>query len=395
MQFRFTRLSPWLAVLLSAGMLALAGAPALGQQVAWGGHQSCQPAPCPFPETAPPPAIQPAPVVPTPPTPAAPEAAQPPSTDLTSLDQRFAGTGGETVSVPNMIGDLLLITSSSSSRYGPQAQTNVIGRASTFKIANDQNAAPQDRVFFNFDYFNDVNHAVNFRNGVDIGKIDIYTYTWGFEKTFLDRNASIGLFIPLNRVNADNGVTPGTGGDFQDIGDLTVFGKYVLWRDRDTGSLLTGGLGVSAPTGPRNLAGAPDTILLGFHDTLIQPFLAYRFISGNWYIQGFEEITVPTDSNDFVLLFNDIGTGYFLLRDSSEGRWLTAIVPTFEFHLNDPLNHRGSQTVPLGLADWAVLTQGVILEFNRRSLLTFGVCEPITGPRPYAVEGLVQFNFLF
>jgi hypothetical protein len=265
----------------------------------------------------------------------------------------------------------------------------------SFKVADNENVMPQDRIYFNFNYFNDVNRADDIRTHADIGKIDVYSYTVGFEKTLFDSNASIGMRIPLNRVNADNGFTVGTGGDFQDIGDLTIIGKYLFYRDHETGSAFSGGLAVTAPTGPRNFAGAPDSFINDVHDTLLQPFIGYRFVSGNWFLQGFEEIVIVTDSRDADLLFTDVGVGYFLMKDCSEGRWLTAVIPTVEAHLNDPLSHRGEFSGPFGITDWLVLTQGVILEFNRRSQLAIAVGEPVTGPKPYAVEAIAQFNFKF
>jgi hypothetical protein len=403
MQSRRKMSSPWLALVAGTGLLALV------QQAARADGPGCPPAPCPFPQIAPqtaPPPIAPAPGAPRPATPGQPapgqpqqpEAAQPPSTDL-SLDQRFAGLGGESVSVPNMIGDQPVVSpgfsSSTSSSSSSSARLNAAAaRGSIVKIADNQNALPQDRVFFTFNYFNDVNHAIIRHEDLDIGKMDIYVYTLGFEKTLMDGNASVGLRVPLVRVNADNGFTPGTGGDFQDVGDLTIFGKYILLGDRQS-SVLTAGLAVTVPTGPRNLGGSPDTIITGFHDTLIQPFLGWRCISGNWYLQGFEAVLIPTDSEDVTLLTTDVGLGYFLARNRSDGAFLTAVIPTVEAHLNNPLSHRGAFNEPFGVPDWMDLTQGVILEFNRHSQLTVGVAEAVTGPRPYAVEGIVQFNFLW
>ncbi len=404
MQLRRWISSRWLALAVGTGLLTLS------QQVALAGGPGCPPAPCPFPQIAPQtiqPPIAPMPQAPAPqpgqpapqpgqPAPQAPAPeAQPPSTDL-SLDQRFAGLGGESVSVPNMIGDQVPVSSSfSSSTSSSSSRVNnaAAARGALVKIADNQNALPQDRIFIDFNYFNDVNRSIIRREHLDIGKIDIYAYTAGFEKTLLDGNASVGLRVPLYRVNADNGITPGSGGDFQDIGDLTFFGKYILLGDRQ-GGLLTAGLAVTVPTGPHNLGGAPDTIIEGIHDTLIQPFIGYRYLMGDWYVQGFESVLIPTDSNDTVLLSTDVGIGYFLMRNRGEGSLLTAIVPTVEAHLNDPLSHRGAFN-NFGVPDWVDLTQGVILEFNKRSLLTLGVGEAVTGPRPYAIEGIVQFNFLF
>jgi hypothetical protein len=389
MELRLFKPWPWLAVLAGASWLALASAPAFAQQVAWGGgHGNCPPAPCPFPEIAPPPVVQP----PTPPTPRPPEpgAAQPPVTDL-ALGERSAALGGETVALP-MIGDQFSASSHfrGSSHYSP-----VVANARAFKVADNETVAPTDRIFVTFNYFNDVNRAVNIAANAPIGKIDAYIWTVGFEKTFFDGNASIGMRLPLNRLTGNRSVIGGPGGTFDDIGDLTIISKFALMRDRDTGSLLSGGVAFTAPTGPRGFAGAPEDVIAGVREPVIQPYLAYELISGNFYVHGFEEVAVPTSSADVTLLFTDVGVGYFLSRDRNGDRTITAIVPTVEMHLNDPLNHRGSRHVPLGVPDWLVLTEGVNIELNRRSLLTLGVAEPLTGPRVMTVEGIAELNFRF
>ena len=96
-------------------------------------------------------------------------------------------------------------------------------------------------------------------------------------------------------------------------------------------------------------------------------------------------------------MFNDVGIGYFLLRDPDPSRFLTAVAPTFEVHVNSPLNHHGFDN-PNELAGTPTvvnLTYGLNLEFCRNSLLTFGFVTPVTGPRPFDYEALVLFNFRF
>jgi hypothetical protein len=334
---------------------------------------------------------------------------QPPA-DLGLDQQRFAGLGGEGVSLPNMIGDVLPFTPQGSTStpttstptaqavasravqsFAAQRALAAVVRSSLFKIAVNENVRPQDRVYFTYNGFFNVNDRVNAENGVDVGTINVHTETLGFEKTFFDRNASIGLRLPLNTLTATDGFTPGTGGTFTDIGDLTVIGKFVVWQDPGTANLLSAGLAVTAPTGSNTFAGAPNAIIANFHDTLLQPFVGFQCGSGAFFIHGFESVQVPTDSNDITLLFTDIGAGYYLLRHKDCDRFLTAVVPTVEVHLNDFLDHRGSSN----LKDWLVVVEGLNFELKRRSTLTLAIGEPVTGPLPYDVEAVVQFNFRF
>src|SRR5207245_6411457 len=110
------------------------------------------------------------------------------------------------------------------------------------------------------------------RLGADIGLINVYRQIIGFEKTFLGGNASIGMRLPFNLLDARSGDTPGLSGTFADIGDLTVILKALLWEDRDRGLLLSAGVAVTVPTGPDSFAGVPS-VVGGLHNTLGQPYL--------------------------------------------------------------------------------------------------------------------------
>jgi len=198
------------------------------------------------------------------------------------------------------------------------------------------------------------------------------------------------------------------------MGDLNVFAKLVLyqqWEDRRAysafqgygypaqvggrnGYLISGGLSLNLPTGPGGFAGAPFS--KSFRNTAIQPFLGYFYSRDNFYLQGFESIDVPTDPNDVVMLYNDVGMGYYLYRNP-ESSFLTAFAPTFEVHVNVPLNHRDFNNVndPVGTADVVDLTTGGNFQFGRRTVLLLGATTPVTGPRPFSIEAVALLNFYF
>jgi hypothetical protein len=145
------------------------------------------------------------------------------------------------------------------------------------------------------------------------------------------------------------------------------------------------------PLDPPNLAPLTTTT----NDLLIQPFLGYALFFGDMYVHGFTAIDIATDPSDVTLWYNDVGIGYFLLRHRGDDRLVTAVIPTVEVHVNTPLNHRGTFNGPTGTPDWVDFTGGVTLEFSHRSTLAVGVCAPVTGAKPWDVEGLLQFNFRF
>jgi hypothetical protein len=265
-----------------------------------------------------------------------------------------------------------------------------------FKIADNQSPRPQDRFFFSFDYFNNLNGAVNQQIGAAVSHLKVYRELFGIEKTFFDGNASIGLRVPVNSLTADS-TRPrlGLGGTSTSFGNMTAFAKMILWQDARERNLISGGLSVTMPNGPTRFAGARS--VPGFHDAQIQPFLGYLFGTDHWYIQGFEAIDVPTDPNDVTMQYNDIGIGYYLYRDPDPAALVSAIVPAFETHVNVPLNHRGALR-PHDLAatpDIVDLTFGTNVLLRRTALLTVGFVNPVTGPRPFSYEWQLLLNVYF
>jgi hypothetical protein len=261
-----------------------------------------------------------------------------------------------------------------------------------FRISEDESPRPQDRVYFGFNYFDRVGEAVDRRLFVPANNLRVYRETFGVEKTFLDGNASVGLRLPLNTLTGDSNI-PSLNGSNTDIGDLTVILKYAFWQDADTGSLLSAGLAITAPTGPDGFAGSEFTY---FHNTVLQPYLGYIWNLGNFFVHGFSALDVPTDPNDATFWFNDIGVGYHC-RHADGDRFITDVIPTFEVHVSDPLNHRGAFSLadPAGSADIVDLTAGVTFELKRNCTLAVGVVAPVTGPKPFDYEVLAQLNYHF
>jgi hypothetical protein len=97
-----------------------------------------------------------------------------------------------------------------------------------------------------------------------------------------------------------------------------------------------------------------------------------------------------------VLFFNDIGVGYFLYR-APVNRLISGVAPTFEVHVTDPLNFRGSITDsnPFGAFDIVDLGVGLNVLLGARSRMGIGIVTPVTGPRPFTVEALAQFRVSF
>ncbi|WP_145952222.1 hypothetical protein [Paludisphaera borealis] len=254
---------------------------------------------------------------------------------------------------------------------------------------------PQDRIFYDFNYYNNVNAASNVYNRSPIKNMEAYRHMFGFEKTFDEGRGSFGMRLPIDTLTADGtarGVqTPTTTA----TGNLSLFAKYILKQNTKTGSLVSVGLAVTPPTAPGRFAGAP--YVFGINNTSFQPFLGYIFNFGDFYIQGFSAFDFTSSARDVTLMFNDVGIGYYAYRANDPNSFLTAIVPTFEAHVNSPFTHRDwkNRYDVVGSADVVNLTYGLNFQLQRTAIFSTALVTPVTGPRPFDAELAVFLNIFY
>ena len=279
-------------------------------------------------------------------------------------------------------------------RGGAYRAVAVLPSVRGFKIAENQSPAPMDRIYYSFNYYDDLNQQVNRQLGSKIDHLKAYREILGFEKTFLDGRASFGMRLPIDTLSTRS-TLPGFGGTTTSTGDLAAIFKYALIDDRDAGRLVSAGLLVSMPTGPRSFAGSNG--IRSPHNAALQPFLGFIQSYGDLYFQGFSAIDVPMNPNDVTFYYNDIGAGYYIYRAQDMRQLITAIAPTFEVHINTPLNHRDPYNIRdiAGSYDFVDLTFGTNFQIRKRGWLTLAFVEPVTGPRPFTIEAIVQFNLRF
>ncbi len=216
-------------------------------------------------------------------------------------------------------------------------------------------------------------------------RLDVHREVFGFEQACFDNNFSVGVRLPLIQQTGEPSL------DGSHIGDVSAIFKYALINDAESGTVVSAGLMVTAPTGEGDVAVDGKQI----HPTLVQPYVGYFANFGQFYVQGFSSLIVPTDSRDSTLLSNDVAVGYRIARDESEANIIRYIAPTLEAHLTTPLDNRDAHGSPGGFPDIFVATAGVHLGLGDRTSLTVGASTPLTGPQPFDAEGIVQFNFRF
>lgn len=250
-----------------------------------------------------------------------------------------------------------------------------------FKIAENESPRPLDRAYLTYNYFYDVDQFHRFG-----ARTDVHRETLGFEKTFMDGNASLGLRLPFVQALGDPDVSQAG------VGDITLISKYAFINNLETGSVLSGGLAVTIPTGNGFL---PEFYPENIHSFLLQPWVGGIWQSGRFFTQGFSSLIIPTDSSDFTIWFNDIGFGYMVFQTDDPSRFVRYVAPVFETHILTPLNHRGSLRDPYGAPDIVNLTAGTSIGVGQKSFLNIGGVLPVTGPRPFGFEAMVQFNWRF
>jgi hypothetical protein len=349
-------------------------------------------------------------------TPAAPPAAA--AADLFASATGTAGPGfggglGATSSAFPMIGDRGPLFARESLRFPPipspvppgvprpgnnpftlagRSVAAIVPAVRGFKIADNQYPRPVDRVWVSFNYYDGVNSGLNSELGAPIKNMQVYNEIFGFEKTFLDQQASIGFRIPVNTLTLTSGF-PGLSGTHTSTGNFSSFFKYVLWQDNQ-GNLISAGVDMSFPTGPTTFAGYPST--LGIKSFEFQPFLGYIYQRDQYYVQGFSSIAVPTDRNLATMYYFDIALGYFVYRSQNPRALISAIVPVFETHLNIPLNWAGFQPRFIGSTpDVVDLTWGLNLGLASRAVLSAAYIHPVTGPTPFSGEMALMLNVPF
>ena len=166
-----------------------------------------------------------------------------------------------------------------------------------------------DRVYIDFNYYDNINSTLNRRLGAPINNMQAFHELFGVEKTFFGGNASLGLRVPVNSL-AVNSSYPGLGGTSSAFGNLGVYAKYVLYQDK-TGNLLSAGLSVDTPTGPASFGGYP--VRFAQNAVGIQPFLGYILAGGDrLFLQGFGSVDVPTLSAMPTMMSLNAGIGYCL-----------------------------------------------------------------------------------
>jgi hypothetical protein len=329
----------------------------------------------------------------------APMPAPAPVTSRPSL----GAVAGSYSAAPNMIGDFFGGSFLLGSFLG--STISLAGGDRRFKVAENVSPIPQDRVFFNFNHFNNPLTDVN---GVSRS---LQRFTFGFEKTFLRGDASFEMRVPFaSALNSSQTFGfPDTRNT--EFGNLAFAFKANLLSGRK--GMLSGGTTMTVPTGDdfELFRGTTRQLVVENEAVHLAPFLGWLVQPNRrWFAQGFIQADIDLNGNDVAtgfrgfegvlqdqnLLFIDASVGRWLCRSCDPCDCLTGVAALAELHytttLNDTDRVAGIKN-PFNRMDILNATAALNAQFRRTSVRVGGTA-PLTDDeeRLFDAEVIFQLN---
>jgi hypothetical protein len=271
--------------------------------------------------------------------------------------ERLAGT-------PNMFGDFFNNMGGGVLVAPGYADLPLAAASRRVKIAENDNALPQDRVFFLYNHFENALQM----SSAPFGRVpstersfSVDRYTFGLEKRFLNDCWSVELRMPL--AGRTEFLTPAFGVSGGSTGNLAVIVKRAVYESDITA--VSVGLGIDTPTGSDVQGYASFNTLRTNYFTVqnnavhLLPYMG--FVSAptcRFFYQGFAQVDVPANGNriDYLasrgasitnsstygvlneqtLLYLDLSGGCWLYRNPC-ARGLTGLASVLEFHYTTTL----------------------------------------------------------
>ncbi|NQU23843.1 MAG: hypothetical protein HQ567_21385 [Candidatus Nealsonbacteria bacterium] len=350
-----------------------------------------------------------------------------PSPDL--LAGSFGSAYGPPAPVPNMIGDFFENGSRFTGMTGPDATVMVAGGDRRFKIVEGNSPIPTDRVFFNFNHFQ---NALQAADGNDpLRSLDRYTF--GVEKTLFDKRLSVEFRLPFaGGLNSSQHADGSSSFMATELGNLALAVKAIVRQRRNYRMAV--GLAITFPTGDDALYYSEDGLNDGGLEGVfknesvhLQPFLGvYWEPNDRLFALFFAQLDFDASGNEVTLYdirpatalppitdtysdqnlgFVDFSLGYWVYKNP-QACWITGIAPVFELHYTTTL--QDTDTVSLGpdmptianpgnRMNLLNLTAGLHCQIGPHSTLTVAAVAPLKdeADRQFDSELVVEFNRRF
>jgi hypothetical protein len=296
-----------------------------------------------------------------------------------------------------------------------------IASRASIKIVENESPVPQNRIYYSFANFNNLNGSALSTPGgantpADVNGLtptgNVRRSTLGLEKTVFGPNFSLGARVPF--IETTRSLINQSG-----LGDISLIAKWAILNNPQTGNLLSIGTVVTLPTAGNIESDFTTGGTTSTNNTIIQPFVGYVVNVGQrGYFQGFSSFAAPLATNETALLNNSVGFGYRLINPADNNTLFRYVIPTVEFHLTNPIEYRkaagsvassvsggaiSSQDVDAFLSDsfgvpfnnLLILTTGVHIGLAERVNWSFAIGTPITGPKPFDAEVTTSISIAF
>ena len=293
-----------------------------------------------------------------------------------------------------------------------------------FKVAENTNPLPQDRVFFNYNHFENAYSVSTFFPQQRVRDVNVDRYTLGGEKTFHDGASSVELRIPFAAtLRNDLNVARLDDVEGVEFGDIALNFKRVLYRQ--SRCAIAAGLGLTLPTGPdAKMILVNDELTVNEDAVHLLPYVGLLLTpSERLFTQFFAQFDFDANGNrvsfngedvgafqEQTLLFLDWSVGYWLYRrccpdcDGVAHEGLVGVAPILELHYTSTLSQTdrvstdgGTLANLSGRQDLLNLTGGLEAQFGGNWFVRAAGVVPLkeNPDRRFDAEFLFQINRLF
>lgn len=337
--------------------------------------------------------------------------------DAVMIGDFFGSLSSQRINIYDPIMTDVLIDST----VAPVIPGAAVGRV---KWSESNSPIPQDRLLFNYSYFDNVPLT---DEGVNVNR-----FSPGFEKTFFGGAASVEVRVPFaSTVESDLFLFDSTNTSEVELGNLVVSTKALLY---DTGTFAVAtGLGLALPTAQDVEVKAGDITVAEVRNRSVHllPYIATVYTptdrlfamtnlqfdvdaNGNpVYVTGQRGTPDPTadlaragtlDDTTFVYVDMSIGYWVYLADCPKSGCGINGIAPTLELHWNRTVED--SDSVRFGVLEiggqtgridvWnIVLGANVLLGQDKRLLLAYTTAAGSGSDRQFDGELRVHFDWRF
>lgn len=274
--------------------------------------------------------------------------------------------------IPNMLGDFI-----GGFIFGPPPPPDSDPRAfartlNRFKVADNNSPFPRTRFLYSYNYFHD---AFNTQG-------EVHRNFFGGEYAFFEDRMSFELRTSVNYFEGFDNLNNET-----DFGQLLTTFKALIRRTDSMG--LSAGMAIGWPIHD-NPGSLPDA------NYYFMPFVAGLIAppTSNWFLQAFQQLDIPTQNKDQMVLHTDLGLGYFMWKN--DPGFVTSLAPTAELHLYTPVGGAaGGLFQSLAYNDVLNATVGLTAVLAEQMTAAFGFGFPISNEKDYDFEVQAHLNWYF